>query len=318
MRWLMSLLVLLLAAVTASAETWPTRPIRVIIPAGAGSAVDVIPRVVFDQVSAQLGQAIIVDNRPGAGSTLGTAAVARAEPDGYTLLANSSAHAITPSVYATLPYDAVRDFAAVIPLGIGPNVLIVNSSRGFKTIDDLVRAAKSRPGALNYASVGVGSATHMSAERFRLSAGIDVLHIPFKGGPEALSEILAGRIEFYFCPLGTALPLIRDGRLTALAVNTRKRAAALPEVPTTIEAGFPDSDYAFWIGLFAPAKTPQSVIDRLYQETDKALQTPALLERLAQLGFEPLHMNPAEFNTFVANEIRGNAPLVKAAGIKPN
>jgi tripartite-type tricarboxylate transporter receptor subunit TctC len=304
--------------VCAFAQPWPSKPIRVIIPFGAGSATDVVPRIVFDQLAPHLGQPIVVENRVGAGSTLGTAAVAKADADGYTLLATSSAHTITPAVYASLPYDPLTDFAAIIPLGTLPNVLVISPSKGFKTIQEMVAAAKARPGSFNYASVGVGSATHLSVERLRLSAGFEAVHISFRGGPEALTEVLAGRVDFYFCPINTALPYIRDGRLLALVVNSAKRAAELPEVPTTFEAGYRDADLPIWIGMFAPARSPRDIINKLNAETTKVLQFPATREKLAKTGIEPLLMGPTEFDARVRMEIETNGALAKAAGIKPN
>jgi tripartite-type tricarboxylate transporter receptor subunit TctC len=208
--------------------------------------------VVFEQLAIQLGQPIIVDNRAGAGGTIGAALVARSEADGHTLLVNSSAHAIAPSFYPRLGYDPARDFSAVIPIGVSPAVLVVAPTRGFKTAADFVAAAKARPGTFNFSSVGVGSATHLSAERFRLSAAIDAVHVPFKGGAEAMNEVVAGRIDFFFGPLGLVLPAVRDGRLIALAVNGTSRAAALPDVPATREAGFVDAEYPIWLASSCP------------------------------------------------------------------
>ncbi|MGA9951061.1 MAG: tripartite tricarboxylate transporter substrate-binding protein, partial [Xanthobacteraceae bacterium] len=199
---LMTVLGLGAAALQAKAQAWPTKPLRAIVPYGAGSTTDIVPRVVFDQLSSQLGQSIIVENHPGAGGTIGSAFVAKADPDGYTLLVNSSAHTISPALYPNLSYDPARDFAAVIPLGVSPNVLVVSPSKGFKTVGDLVAAAKAAPGALTFSSVGIGTATHLSAERFRASAGIKVVHVPFKGGAEAMTEVMAGRVDFFFGPVG--------------------------------------------------------------------------------------------------------------------
>jgi tripartite-type tricarboxylate transporter receptor subunit TctC len=204
----------------ATAEGWPTKPIRAIIPFGAGSATDVVPRIVLEQLAAQLGQPIVVENRGGAGGTIGSALVAKAEPDGYTILVNSSAHTITPSIYPNLSYDVARDFAAVAAIGNVPNVLIIAPSKGLNTVQNFVAAAKAKPGSFNFGSVGIGSAVHLSAERFRLSAGYEAVHIPFKGGAEALTEVIAGRVDYYFCPIATALPHIRDGRLLGLVVSS--------------------------------------------------------------------------------------------------
>ena len=309
---------LIAASVAAQADTYPSRPIRAIIPFGAGSATDVIPRIVFDELAARLGQPIIVENRGGAGGTLGAAAVAKADADGYTLLVNSSAHTITPAIYPNLSYEAGADFAAVGAIGSVPNVLIIAPSKGIKTLKEFVDTAKAKPGTFNFASVGVGSAVHLSAERFRIAAGYEAVHIPFKGGAEALTEVIAGRVEYYFCPIATALPHIRDGRLLGLAVSSPKRASALPEVPTTLEAGYADSDYTFWIGVFAPAKTPKEIVEKLNREMAAAVASPAVREKLSILGVEAMPMSPAEFDSHVKGELARYATFAKAAGLKPN
>jgi tripartite-type tricarboxylate transporter receptor subunit TctC len=309
---------LIAATVSASAETYPARPIRAIVPFGAGSATDVIPRIVFDQLSSQLGQSIIVENRGGAGGTIGAAAVAKADPDGYTLLVNSSAHTITPAIYSGLSYDVGQDFVAIGAIGSVPNVLIISPAKGIKTLPEFVAATKSKPCSFNFASVGIGSAVHLSAERFRIAAGYEAVHIPFKGGAEALTEVIAGRVEYYFCPIATALPHIREGKLLGLAVSSPQRASALPDVPTTLESGFPDSDYTFWIGVFAPAKTPKEIVEKLNRELAAAVRAPAVREKLATLGVELMPMTPAAFDAHVKGEIARYATFAKAAGLKPN
>jgi tripartite-type tricarboxylate transporter receptor subunit TctC len=302
----------------AFAQSWPSRPIRVIIPFGAGSATDLVPRIVFDQLSPQLGQPIVVENRTGAGGTIGAAAVAKADPDGYTLLAHSNALTVSPAIYANLPYDTVNDFAAVAIFGTLPAVLIISPEKGFKTIQDMVAAAKAKPGSFNYGSVGVGSGTHLSAEKLKLSAGFDAVHVPFRGGPEALTEVIAGRVDFYFCPINTALPFIREGKLVALVTNGTARAPELPDVPTTAEAGYQRAEFAIWIGLLAPAKTPRAVVDKLNAETAKALNAPATAERLVKAGIAPLTIDPREFDERIKSEIAANTAIAKAAGIQPN
>jgi tripartite-type tricarboxylate transporter receptor subunit TctC len=305
-----------LATHPAAAQDWPARNITVVVPLGAGSASDVIARVVMDQVAKQMGATIVVENRPGAGGTIGAAVVAKSEPDGYTLFVHSSSYTVTPSTYKDLPYDTLRDLTGVIPLALLPNVLVMAPSKGIRSVKELVAAAKAKPGSLNSASVGIGSATHLNAERFRLGAGIQTVNIPFKGSPEALTEIVTGRVDVYFCPVNAVLPLLKDGKLVALAVGSTKRSLALPELPTTLEAGVPGSDYNFWVGMFAPAKTPRDVINRLYQETAKALRAPDVREKMARLGAEPMDYNPEQFNAYIRDEIASNAALVKAAGIK--
>jgi len=318
--WRCSIVALLLAGLVgvAHGQEWPARqPIRLIIPFTPGSAIDTVARPVFDVVARQIGQSMVFESRAGAGGTLGMAAVAKAEPDGYTLLVNSSVHTITPSTYAKLPYDTARDFAAIIPLAQFPNVLVVPPRR-FKTVQELVAAAKARPGSITYGSGGVGAATHLNAERFRLSAGFEAVHVPFKGAPEALREILGDRIDFYFAPLLSAVPLIQSGEIRGLAVSSLTRSATLPDIPTTLEAGYPNSDYVFWVGLFAPAATPRAIVQRLHDETAKALASPAIKVALGKLGADPMEMMPAAFDAFVRNEIGVVAGIVKAAGIQPN
>lgn len=300
---------------SAYAQTWPAgQPIKVIIPFTAGSATDVIARTVFEQVGSQIGQTFVVDNRVGASGTLGANAVAKADPDGYTLLVNSSSHTITPSTFPNLPYDTEKDFAAVIPLANLANVLVVAPSK-YKSVKDVADAARAKPGALNYASAGAGSASHVNAERFLLAANAKAQHVPFKGAPEALREIVADRIDFYFTPLAPARGLINDGKLAAIAVSSSSRSKALPNVPTTIEAGLPNSEYNFWIGVFAPAKTPASILERLHQEIAAALANPGVQEKLTKLGADPMVMSSADFRALIGKEIKDNAALVKAAGI---
>jgi tripartite-type tricarboxylate transporter receptor subunit TctC len=306
------------ASVPASAQTWPTRPIRAVVPFTAGSTTDIVPRIVFDQLSVELGQTIIVENRGGAGGTIGASAVAKSDPDGYTILANSSAHVISPSIYPNLSFDTARDFAAVVPFGISPNVLVVSPASGIKTVQAFVAAAKAKPGSINFSSAGVGTATHMSAERFRFAAGFEATHVPFRGGPEAMTEVMGGRIDFYFGPIGTVLSAVQEGKVVALAVNGPIRSSALPNVPTLQEAGLKDADYPIWYGVFAPAKTPREIVDKLHAATVKALQTPRVLEKLATIGVDPMPMSPKDFDALVEKEIGVNASLVKAAGIKPN
>jgi tripartite-type tricarboxylate transporter receptor subunit TctC len=305
-----------LATMQARADTWPAKPLRAIVPVGAGSTTDIIPRVVFEQLSVQLKQSIVVENRVGAGGATGSASVAKAEPDGYTILAHGSALTISPALHSNLGFDPARDLVPVIPLGASPNVLVVPPDRGWKTVGDFIAAAKAKPGALNFSSVGVGSNTHLSAELFRRSAGVEAVHVPFKGGAEAMTEVIAGRIDFFFGPVGLVLPQIQDGKLRALVVNGAKRSSALPDIPTTLEAGIKNAEYPIWFGLFVPAKTPRDVVTKLHGETLKALQSPKIAEKLAALGVDPMAMSPADFAAHVQSEIARNADLVKAAGLK--
>jgi tripartite-type tricarboxylate transporter receptor subunit TctC len=300
----------------AMAQAWPTRPIRAMIPFSAGSTIDIIGRLVLDPLSTQLGQTIVVENRGGAGGTIGTATVAKADPDGYTLLIHAAAHSAAPAAYPNIAYDPARDFAAVAAFGSVPNVAVIAPEKGIKTLKELVAKAKS--GSVTYASAGVGSATHWAAERLRVSAGFEAVHVPFRGGPEALTEVATGRVDFSCMGIASALAFIRDGKLIPLAVSTPKRSPALPDVPTTIEAGFADSDYNFWMGMFVPAKTPREIVDKLHQETQKALRHPNVVAKFAPQGVEPMPLTPAEFDALVKKEIDANKALVKAAGLKFN
>ena len=269
----------------------------------------------FDQVSRQVGQPIIIDNRPGGGTTLGTSAVAKSNPDGYTILVHSNALVTTPAIQANVPYDPVQDFSAITPLGNLPLVLVISPAKNIKTLKELVAAAKSKAGSLNYAAAGIGTPPHLTMERFRLAAGFTGQVVPFRGAPEGLTEVMAGRVDVYFAPITPALPLIRDGKLLALAVSSSKRAVALPDVPTTIEAGYPDSDFDFWIGAFAPKATPRNIIGRLHQEIVKGLHNPSVSEKLVSLGVEQMIMTPADFDARVAKETGIAVGLAKAAGI---
>ena len=313
-RYLALLAALLVAAVAHAQSAYPDRPIRFIVPFTAGSGTDIIARTVGEAMSRSLGQPIVVENHPGAGGTLGAALVAKSAPDGYTLLIHSAGHVANAAIYPSLPYDTLRDFAGVTTLASLPNVLITSPTK-FKTVQDLVDNARQHPGVLNYASAGNGSATHMNAEIFRMSAKFDAQHVPYKGTPEAMTETATGRIDFFFAPLSSALPLIKAGRLRALAVGTMQRSPLLPDVPTTTEAGYAQSDYVFWVGMLAPAATPRAVVDRLNAEALKALASPEIKEKLAVLGAEPMPMTPAAFDAFLRTETARMAQVVKAAKI---
>jgi tripartite-type tricarboxylate transporter receptor subunit TctC len=307
------------AQAESSTQSWPSKPIRVISPIGAGSAADILARVFSEQLSQQLGQPVVVENRPGAGGTLGANAVAKAAPDGYTLLIHSNGHTIAPAVYPGLPYDPVRDFIAITPLAYFPNVLVVAPDKNIRSLAELVAVARAKSatksGMMNFASGGVRTPTHLAAERLRLGAAFEAQHIPFKSQPEALTDVVAGRVDFYFCPVFPALPLIREGKLVPLAVSGSKRVSVLPDVPTTQEAGFANSDFNFWVGLLVPAHTPSPIVGKLHDEAVKVMQAPAVLEKLSQLGVEPMTMPQPKFAAFVASEIDANAVLAKAAGI---
>jgi len=300
----------------AQAQAWPARPIRAMIPFAPGSSLDIVGRIVLDPLSSQLGQPIVVENRGGAGGTIGTGMVAKTEADGYTLLIQASAHSAAPAAYPNITYDVAKDFSAIIPFGTVANVTVVAANSGIKTLKELI--AKAKAGSITYASAGVGSATHWAAERIRVSAGFTGVHVPFRGGPEALTEVMTGRVDFTSMGMSSALPLIRDGKLIPLAVSTPKRSRTLPDVPTTLEAGLPDSDYVYWMGMLVPAKTPPAIMERLRSETEKALKHPNVVEKFAAQGIEPMPMTPAEFDALIKKEIETNLALVKAAGLKFN
>jgi tripartite-type tricarboxylate transporter receptor subunit TctC len=316
MKRLATLFAATLLAGAAFGQAYPTRPIKFVVPFTAGSGTDIMARTIGDAMSKSMGQPIVVDNKPGAGGTIGAGQVAKSEPDGYTILIHSSGHALNPAIYPQLPYDTVKDLTGVTPLAALPNVMVVSPQKGWKSVADVVAAAKAKPGQLNYASAGVGSATHLNGEKFKLQAGIDAVHVPFKGTPEALSDVIGGRNDWFFAPLSSALPLIRDGKLQALAVSTGRRSAALPDVPTTVEAGVPDSDYTFWVGMIVPAATPAPVIRKLHEEVLKALANPEVKERLTKLGAEPMPMLPDQFNAYIRTEMESAARIAKAAQLK--
>ena len=305
------------APALAAAQAWPSKAVRVIVPFTAGSATDIMARTVVQRMSEELGQPFVVEDRPGAGGTIGVGLVARAEPDGYTVLIHSSSYTITPTTYPNTPYNTERDLAGVTPLALLPQVLVISPAKGIRSVQDLVKAAKAKPGSFTYASAGVGTATQLNAERFRLGAGIDAVHVPFKGTPEALTEIIAGRVDYYFCPVNAVLPLIADGKLLALAMGSSKRSAALPNVPTTLEEGVANSDYNFWVGMFVPSKTSRDIVARMQQEAAKAIDAPQVIDSMKSLGAEKMLMKPDEFDAYIRAQIKTDAALVKAAGITP-
>ena len=306
-----------LAVAAAQAEQWPSRLIKATIPFGAGSAADVVPRVVLDRLAGELGQSIVIENRAGAGGSLGTAMLTKADPDGYSILATSSALTIAPAIFPDLTFDATKDLASVLMIGSSANVMIVPASRPWKTVQDFIADARAKPGTISFGSVGIGSAVHISAEKFRLAAGIEATHVPYRGGAEVISDILGGRLDFYFCPLATALPLIRDGRVHALLVSTPKRVVDLPDVPTPLEAGLKNAESAIWFGVFVPARTPRDIVDKLHAAGVKVLTDPLMQESLKKLGVEALPMTPAEMDDLVRREIAVNLEVITAAGIKP-
>jgi tripartite-type tricarboxylate transporter receptor subunit TctC len=301
----------------ANAQGYPTKPVRIIVAFTPGSSTDIIGRAVAAKLSELWGQPVVVENRAGAGGSVGSAAVLREPPDGYTLLANSSAHVANPSIYAKLPYDTLKDFANIAPLAGGPNVLIVGTGTGWKKLGDFIGAAKAKPGALNFSSAGIGSGTHFNLEKLKLMAGIDVQHVPYKGTPEAISDTIAGRVCCYFAPINAALPHVSGGKATALAVSSAQRSSLLPNVPTVAEQGVPGFDYTLWVGLWGQAAMPAELVNKVNADVNRALASPDLADRLTKLGTLPMKMSPAEFNDYVRREVEETAKVLKAAGIKP-
>ncbi len=311
------LLSLWLAAATAGAQAYPSRQITIIVPFTPGSATDVVARLVAEKLNTAWGQPVVVENRAGAGGTIGIAQTARAEPDGYTLAVVSTGHVVNPVLYKDLQYDTLKDLAGVAPLASLPSVLVVSPGLNIKTVKDLVAAAKAKPGELNYGTAGVGSAAHINSEKFNHAAGIKAVHIPLKGTPPILNETMGGRVHFAWVPSLSSMGLVKDGKLMPLAVSTPRRIAALPEVPTIAEAGFPGGEFNFWLGMLAPAKTSREVLTRLNSEIDRALRAPEMVDRLAKLGAEPMSMNPAEFDAFIRKEHDELGKVMREAGAKP-
>jgi tripartite-type tricarboxylate transporter receptor subunit TctC len=301
----------------ASAQTYPTRPIKIIVPFTPGSATDVMGRIVGERLNAAWGQPVVVDNRPGAGGTIGIRETARAEPDGYTLVLVSSGHAVNHVLYKDLGYDTLKDFSAVAMLGSLPSVLIVPPSLGIDSVKELVAMLKAKPGQYNYATAGVGSGAHVNVEKFNVAAGVKALHVPLKGTPPILTETMAGRIQYAFVPAVSSMGLVKDGKVKPLAVSTGKRVAALPDVPTLGEAGFPDGESTFWLALLAPAKTPSAIVGRTNAEVLRALQSAEVKERLANLGTEPMSMTPSESDAFIRREHDELGKVMREAGAKP-
>ena len=311
-----ALIALSIASSLALAQGYPNKPVHVIVSFTAGSATDILARTYGQKLSEIWGQPVVVENKPGAGGTIGEAVVAKSAPDGYTLLVNSAAQAYNPSIYQNLSFDTVKDFVDIAALGGQPNVLVVAPSAGIKTVAELIAQAKQKPGQLNFASAGTGSGTHINGEKFKLAAGIDVVHVPYKGTPEALNDTIAGRVTYYFSPISAALPFVKEGKLVALAVSTSKRSSALPNVPTVAESGLPGFDYSLWVGLFAPSGTPPEVVDKIARDVRTTAQSADVKERFATLGAEPMPMTPQAFTKCVHTEIEESAKVIKAAGIK--
>ena len=304
-----------LTPLKGAAQTFPSKPIKLISGATAGSASDIIARSIAEKLQSEFGVSVFVENKPGAAGTVAIQTIFNSPADGHSIFVYTGAHTVLPLINK-VSYDPVKDFSAVTPLAVVPNVMVVSPNKGYKSVKDVVAAAKDKPGQLNYASAGLGSATHMSAEKFKLASGIDAVHVPYKGSPEAITETMTGRIDYFFAPLVSALPMIKAGKLIPLAVSTSKRSSQLPDVPTLAEAGIAKSEYLFWIGMLVSAKTPRDIVNKLNQSTLKALQDNEVKERLAGLGAEAMPMSPEQFDQLIKDELISNAAVIKAAGIK--
>ena len=312
----MKLLLVLLFAAFTQAHAFPTKPVRVIVAFTAGGVTDIIARTLTAKLAERWGQPVVVENRAGAGGSLAAVAVARAPADGYTLLVHSSGYAVNAALNPNLPYDPHKDLVAVAPLGSQAMVLVVNPTAGFHNVAGLISAAKARPGALAYGSAGIGSGGHFSAEQFRIAAGIDLLHVPYKGGAEAINDTAAGRLALTFNTITLALPYIRDGRLLALSVTGARRSSLLPDVPTIGEAALPGFEFTFWNGLWAPAGTPPQIVEQISRDLAQVVASAEVRERFARLGAEGMTMTPAEFARFVQREIDNAERIARISDIK--
>jgi tripartite-type tricarboxylate transporter receptor subunit TctC len=311
------LLVLSISSSVSFSQAFPNKPVRLIIAFTPGSSTDIIGRVVAAKLQEMWGQPVVGENRVGAGGSIGSKVVVDSAPDGYTLLANSSAHVANPGIYAQLPYDTLKDFTNLALLGGGPNVLITSPESGLKTLKDFVAAAKANPGKLNFASAGIGSGTHFNIEKLKIAAGVNVTHVPYKGTPEAIGDTIGNRTCCYWAPLNAALPHVQGGKALALAVSSATRSPLLPNVPTVAEQGYPGFDYTLWVGLWGPANMPADIAAKINKDVLAALASPDVRERLTKLGTAPGSLTIPEFTAFVRKEIDDTQKILQAAGIKP-
>jgi tripartite-type tricarboxylate transporter receptor subunit TctC len=301
----------------AQGQEYPVKPIRLIVPLTPGSGADIAGRIIGQRLNEHWKQPVIVENRPGAGGQIGTAVVVKAEPDGYTLLVQSSSHAANPAIYKSLPYDPLKDLADVAILGRTPYVMASAGNGPYQSLKDLIAAAKAKPGEIPFASAGVGTSTHLAAEYLIALAGLKMVHVPFKGSPDAIQDVLGGRSAFYMAPLDVALGLVKERKLNPLGVSTRMRVDLLPDVPTIAEQGLPDYEMSLWFGLWAPAATPLPVVQKLNAAVNAIVFEPAVKEQFQKLGIEPAPMKPEEFSKFVRSQMDFYRKIVARAGIEP-
>jgi len=312
---LTAVLLLPAAATAALAQDYPTRPIRMIVPLTAGSGADIAGRIVGKYMSDAWQQPVVIENRPGAGGQIGTQAVIKSDADGHTLLVQSASHAANSAIYKSLPYDPLKDLVDVARLGVTPYVMVTAPDGPYKSIKALIEAAKANPGNIPFASAGVGASTHLAAEYIVDLAGIKMLHVPYRGSPEAIQDTIAGRTAFYMAPINTAVGLVSEGKLAALGISTRQRAEVMPQVVPLVEQGFPDYDVSLWFGMWAPAGTPPAVVQKLNAQVATILKNADVIEQFGKLGISPLAMTPEEFAAFVRSEIATFQRIVKQAGI---
>jgi tripartite-type tricarboxylate transporter receptor subunit TctC len=304
------------SAAAQTSQDFPTRPIRLIIPFTAGSATDLLARRIATKMGENWNQQVVVDNRGGGGGTVGMSIVAKASPDGYTLLTHSIAFAMSSALYSKLPFDPIKDFAPASQLAVSTSLMVIAPSLGVKSVKELIALAKQKPGQLSFGSSGVGSGTHLNAEQFRFAAGIDVLHVPYKGVPEVLVDVMTGRIHYFLSPLVPTLPFLKDGRLIPLAVTTARRSSVLPEVPTMAEAALPGYEFQAWFGVFAPARTPRPIVEKISKEIARIVELPDIKKQFQAQGEEGRPSTPDEFSQFVRAEIVKISRIVKQAGVK--
>jgi tripartite-type tricarboxylate transporter receptor subunit TctC len=305
-------------AAEKAADAYPSKPIRMLVPFSAGSVTDILARMLGQKMTENWHQQVVVDNRPSAGGIVASQTLVNSTPDGYTLMTISSGHSSNASLYSKLPYDTVKDFAGVAKIASIPNVLVVSPTLGPKNVKDLIAFVKAKPGQLNFASAGIGSATHMTGEQFKLEAGLELKHVPYKGTPEALTDTMQGRVQYFFAPIVPGLPFIKDNRLLALAVTTKDRSPVLPNVPTVAEAGIPGFEFDFWIGVVGPVKLPKALKDRISQEYARILALPDIKERMLNAGATPAYLNPERFDALIKNDVEKLGKIVRAAKIQVN
>lgn len=306
------------AGAQSEVKSFPSRPLRIVVGFSAGSVVDISARIIGQKLFESWQQQVIVENRPSAGGIIAAQIAANALADGYTLLSVSASHAVAPAIYAKLPYDTVKDFAGITTTVSSPALLVVPPALGPRSVKELIAMAKAKPGQLNFSSGGIGSATHFSGELFKSLAAIDVQHVPYKGIPEMLAEAISGRVQFTLAPFAVALPMVKEGKVIALAVSTAKRSAVLPDLPTIAEAGVPGYHWETWFGLLAPAKIPRPILAKLNAEITRILELPDVRARWLSLGTEPIPSTPQAFDKLVVDEIAALTKLARIANVQPN